>query len=311
MKALIILIYIALITSATSLENENIFKIVLKIDDELITNQDVIKESKILKIINPQLISLRNNQINKIARNSLLKEKIKQLEIEKFYEIDYKSNQIDPFIKKIFENLKFETIDEFKTHLLKSKINFEDIKKKLIIEQTWNQLIFDKYNNKIKINMNEIEKQFNNMINNTKKEKSYLLHEIVFLEKDQKKFETKYNEILSSINDIGFKKSASIFSEANSSNDSGKIGWIKSSQLNEVVLENIINLEKGQFSKPIITAGGALILFIDDIKEMDVQKIDKQAEISRMVKSEKDRQFNEFSLLHYKKIENNSYVQEF
>ena len=311
MKALITLIFIVLITTASSIENENFIKIILKIDDKIITNQDIVKESKILKILNPQLETLKNNQINKIAKDSLLKENIKQLEIEKFYKIDYKSNQVEPFIEKIFRNLKFETIDEFKDHLFKSKISYEDIKKKLIIEKSWNQLIFDRYRDKVKVNEDEIEKQFDDFINNSKKEKSYLLHEIVFLEKDQNKFEKKYNEILSSINNIGFKKSASIFSEATSSNDNGKIGWIKSSQLNEVILENIINLEKGQFSKPIITAGGALILFIDDIKETDIQTINKQVEISRMIKSEKDRQLNEFSLLHYKKIENNSYVQEF
>ena len=311
MKTLLIFFYIALITSAISLENENTIKIVLKIDDKLITNQDIIKESKILKIINPQLTSFGNNQIYVIAKNSLLKEKIKQLEIEKYYLVDYESNQIDPFIKKVFTNLKFENIDEFKSHLSKSNISLKDIKKKLIIEKNWNQLIFDRYKNKVTINKNDFEKQFENIVNNVKKEKSYLLYEIFFFEKDKKNFEIKYNKILSSINELGFKKTASIYSEASSSIDNGEIGWIKSSQLSKVILENIINLEIGKFSKPIITAGGALILYIDDIKETNIQINDKEAEISRMIKLERDRQLNEFSILHYKKIETSTYVKEF
>lgn len=311
MKTVILFIYITLISITNSFASDNDIKIVLKIGDSLVTSQDIFKEKKILTILNPQLKSLKDEQINIIAKNSLKREKIKLNEIEKFYQVDYMSNQVDPFIKQIYSSLNFENIDEFKNHLSKSKINYEDVKKKLIIEKSWNQLIFDRYRNSVKIDEDNFKKQYEENLIDNKKEKSFLLYEIVFLEKDKKQFEKKYNEILSSINNIGFKKSASIFSEASSSNDNGKIGWIKSSQLNEVILENIINLEIGQFSKPIITAGGALILFIDDIKETDVQTINKQAEISRMVKSEKDRQLNEFSILHYKKIENNSYVQEF
>jgi peptidyl-prolyl cis-trans isomerase SurA len=220
-------------------------------------NQDVFKEKNILKILNPQLKSLEDEQINIIAKNSLKREIIKLNEIEKFYQIDYMSNQVDPFIKQIYSSLNFESIDEFKNHLSKSKINYEDVKKKLIIEKSWNKLI------------------------------------------------------LSSINNIGFKQTASIFSESNSSKEKGEIGWINSSQLSELILENISNLKKNEFSKPISTAGGTLILYIDDIKEIEVHGINKETEISKMISLERDRQLNEFSILHYKKIENSIYVKEF
>ena len=221
------------------------------------------------------------------------------------------SNQVDPFIKQIYSSLNFESIDEFENHLSKSKISYDDVKKKLIIEKSWNQLIFDKYRNSVKIDEDNFRKQYEENLIDNKKEKSFLLYEIVFLEKDKKQFEKKYNEILSSINNIGFKQTASIFSESNSSKEKGEIGWINSSQLSELILENIANLKKNEFSKPISTAGGTLILYIDDIKEIEVQRINKEAEISKMISLERDRQLNEFSLLHYKKLENNIYVKEF
>jgi peptidyl-prolyl cis-trans isomerase SurA len=311
MKTIILFIYITLISITNSFASDNYVKIVLKVGDSLITSQDIFKEKNILKILNPQLKSLEDEQINIIAKNSLKREKIKLNEIEKFYQVDYMSNQVDPFIKQIYSSLNFESIDEFKNHLSKSKINYEDVKKKLIIEKSWNQLIFDRYRNSVKIDEDNFRKQYEENLIDNKKEKSFLLYEIVFLEKDKKQFEKKYNEILSSINNIGFKQTASIFSESNSSKEKGEIGWINSSQLSELILENITNLKKNEFSKPISTAGGTLILYIDDIKEIEVQRINKEAEISKMISLERDRQLNEFSLLHYKKLENNIYVKEF
>ena len=311
MKTIILFIYINLISITNSFASDNYVKIVLKVGDNLITNQDVFKEKNILKILNPQLKSLEDEQINIIAKNSLKREIIKLNEIEKFYQIDYMSNQVDPFIKQIYSSLNFESTDEFKNHLSKSKINYEDVKKKLIIEKSWNQLIFDRYRDSVKINEDNFRKQYEENLADNKKEKSFLLYEIVFLEKDKKQFEKKYNEILSSINNIGFKQTASIFSESNSSKEKGEIGWINSSQLSELILENITNLKKNEFSKPISTAGGTLILYIDDIKEIEVQRINKEAEISKMISLERDRQLNEFSLLHFNKLENNIYVKEF
>lgn len=311
MKTIILFIYITLISITNSFASDSYIKIVLKVGDSLITSQDIFKEKKILTILNPQLKALKDEQIDIIAKNSLKREKIKQNEIEKFYQVDYMSNQVDPFIKQIYSSLNFESIDEFENHLSKSKISYDDVKKKLIIEKSWNQLIFDKYKNSVKIDEDNFRKQYEENLIDNKKEKSFLLYEIVFLEKDKKQFEKKYNEILSSINNIGFKQTASIFSESNSSKEKGEIGWINSSQLSELILENIANLKKNEFSKPISTAGGTLILYIDDIKEIEVQRINKEAEISKMISLERDRQLNEFSLLHYKKLENNIYVKEF
>ena len=311
MKTIILFIYITLISITNSFASDNNVKIVLKVGDSLITSQDIFKEKKILTILNPQLKSLEDEQIYIIAKNSLKREKIKQNEIEKFYQVDYLSNQVDPFIKQIYSSLNFESIDEFKNHLSKSKINYEDVKKKLIIEKSWNQIIFDRYRNSVKIDEDNFRKQYEKNLIDNKKEKSFLLYEIVFLEKDKKQFEKKYNEILSSINNIGFKQTAAIFSESSSSKEKGEIGWINSSQLSELILENINNLKKNEFSKPISTAGGTLILYIDDIKEIEVQMINKETEISKMISLEKDRQLNEFSILHYKKLENNIYVKEY
>ena len=44
----------------------------------------------------------------------------------------------------------------------------KNLKKKFVIEQMWNQLIVNKYNNSIKINENEINQKVDEIINKNK-----------------------------------------------------------------------------------------------------------------------------------------------
>ena len=57
--------------------NANI-KIVVNVNDEIITNHDIYKESNYLKILNPQLKILENNKLLELAKESLINETIKK-----------------------------------------------------------------------------------------------------------------------------------------------------------------------------------------------------------------------------------------
>ena len=114
-----------------------------------------------------------------------------------------------------------------------------------------------------------------------------------------------------SINDIGFKKAAYIHSISDTSKNGGSIGWVNQNQLSKKILEQIQNLEIGSFTQPINTAGGSLILQVTDIKDVSSEQIDKDTELSKIISDEKNRQLNEFSVIHFKKTENKSYVKKF
>ena len=66
-------------TVALSIEN----KIILKIDNEIITNIDVVIEANYLKALNPKLQNLERDKIFEIAKNSLIRKKIKEIAISK------------------------------------------------------------------------------------------------------------------------------------------------------------------------------------------------------------------------------------
>ena len=67
----------------------------VKVDDEIITNYDLKKESEYLKILNPNLNQISDVEILNLAKRSLIKEIIKRKEIEKFKTLDSDNSFID------------------------------------------------------------------------------------------------------------------------------------------------------------------------------------------------------------------------
>ena len=61
--------------------------IIAKVNQEIITNIDIDFEKKYLVSLNPNLNKLDENRITEYAKNSLINEKIKKIEIEKNFEI--------------------------------------------------------------------------------------------------------------------------------------------------------------------------------------------------------------------------------
>ena len=58
-------------------------KILLKIDNEIITSIDVENEYRYLLALNPNIKNLNKNDIFEISKRSIVKEKIKKIEISK------------------------------------------------------------------------------------------------------------------------------------------------------------------------------------------------------------------------------------
>ena len=139
---------------------------------------------------------------------------------------------------------------------------------------------------------------------------SYKLAEIVFFEKNKDEYEKKYNNIINDINKLGFNEAAVIHSISDTSRVGGDIGWINQNQMSKKIFNKIKDLKTGEYSDPIISAGGSMILKIIDTKEVVNDQIDKELELSNMIKSERNRQLKEYSIIHYKKIENVSYVKQ-
>jgi len=294
--------------------NSNEIRIIYKINDNIITNHDINEEINYLISLNQNLKQLNNEQLSYNAQQSLIREKIKKDEIDKFYEIDYSkainSQKMEIIVENFRQNIGFDSNEEFMIYLENKNIKFDELKKKFVIEQLWNTLIVDKYRNLVNVDSNKINDKLEKFIKNNSEILSFNLSEIIFLEKDKAAIDKKYNEIISSIKSIGFKDTAVIYSMSESAKLGGGIGWVNQNQISKKVFLAIKDLKIGEFSDPIITAGGIILLNVNAKKNVDTE-INKEEEMKRLISFEQNRILNEYSMIYYKEIENKAYVEKF
>lgn len=306
----IVILIVSFFTSFQALCLE--IKILYQIEDEIITNFDVQEEVKYIRI-NRDTSNLNDKELFQISLRSLIKEKIKKNEIKKYYEIDYnveKNKDISKLLlSQLGNKLNFPSLQEFEQYLISKEIDIIKFKKKLLIDNFWNQLIVDKYINLIKIDEFKIDSQLKKLINNKSNILSFDLSEIVFLENSDKEFKLKYEEIIKSINNKGFGETAIIYSISESATSKGKIGWINETQISNVIFDEIKNLKVGDFSKPIDTSSGKIILKVNDKKNIS-KDFNVEEEKKKLIQYEQNRLLNQFSILYYKEIENKIYAEK-
>ena len=291
-------------TQANSIEN----KIILKIDNEIITSLDVKKEARYLIALNPNTKNLSKDQIYLISKNSLVREKIKKKEILKNFEIiNIEQDILKELIKNMFDKLNINSRNEFISYLNKNKLTIDHVEEKIKMEVMWNRLVYLKFKSKIKINSEAIKKEI--LKNQKTGSKKYFLQEILFDIKKDENIQKKNNLIQDSINKQGFEKTALLYSISSTSQNNGNIGWISASSLNKNIYDKIKNLKVGEISKPITIPGGFLILKILEMKIVQ-EEIDVEKELSKVIKNKTNSQLNQYSLIFYNKIKKDIQIDE-
>ena len=282
--------------------------IVAKIDNEIITNYDVKKESYYLKILNPNLKNLKNNQIFRLAKISLINEIIKKKELEKFPNLIEKEEILNQYLENLYLRLNFNDEGEFLEELEKnSNYDLDQIKQKINIELLWNELIFLKYKDQLNIKNELIMKQIDELEGENQKE--FFLSEIVFNKKKNITLENLIEEIKLSISEIGFNNTANIYSVSESSKFGGKVGWVKQNSLSKLIYEKLNNLDEGKYTDVIKLSNNFLILKIDQIRINKI-KIDKDKEYRKLVQIETNKQLNQFSRIYFDKSKMNYTINE-
>ncbi len=298
--------FILIFLFINSASSGNKIKIELQIGNEILTNIDFLNEKNYLIALNNNLKTLPKNQLKKISKESLIREKIKKIELLKFYDFEKADKYSDQLLSDFYKRLNFKNKDDFNSYLISYNLNISDIREKLKIETLWNEMIFQKYNNQIKIDKEKIKTKIKNQ---KKILKEYNLSEILFQLKSDEKLLDKYNLILQNIENSGFKNSANIFSISDSSKFGGEIGWINQNQLNDNLLREIENLNINKLTKPIQTSNGYLIIKLNNNREKE-KELDFERTFKQMITEEKNRQLNQFSLIYFNKIKQNIFISE-
>tara|TARA_B100000989_G_scaffold103565_1_gene75813 strand:- start:339 stop:1280 length:942 start_codon:yes stop_codon:yes gene_type:complete len=306
LKYIIISLFLIILYFSKSQALEN--KILFKIDNEIVTTIDIYNELKFLKIFNQQINDLSNQEQLEIAKNTIMKDKIKKVEILKFAkEIKVEDKFILGLVQNKYKDKEISSIDDFEKNLELNSLDVEIIREKLAIELIWNDLIFQKFSSKISIDKKKIEKEV--MDNSKKYSRELSISEIIFNISKKKDFENKYSKILEDINLTGFKNAALIHSVSDTATVGGYIGWIKEDNLNPIVKNSISNLKKGELSQPILTSSGFIILKIEDEKEYKIEA-NLDEEIKKLIKYKTNEQLSQFSRIYFNKIKKNIIFNE-
>tara|TARA_B100000767_G_scaffold6374_1_gene6223 strand:- start:70 stop:1011 length:942 start_codon:yes stop_codon:yes gene_type:complete len=295
--------------------NQNTFSfentIIYKVDNEIITSYDIKKEVKYLISLNTNLKSLKKNEILRLAHQSIIKEKIKLIELKKYYSLEDKSNDklTSQVTSDLYKSLGFKSEKDFISYLSIQNIQIDWVKNKLKIESLWNNLIYRKHKNQIVVDEDKIKRQVLREIKSIKKQKKIFLSEILIkltTESDQLKL---IEEVERKIQEIGFDNAANTYSISNTANKGGKIGWVNESSLSSIIVKEIKNLKKGENTTPIKLASGFLILKVNDI-EMSEVKVDQNKIVDSRINNELNKQLDQFSTLYYNKVKSKIKINE-
>ena len=302
------IILISILFSFNAFSSE--IKIVLQIDDEMISNYDLKKEVRYLEILNPNIKELQDVKKINLAKISLINEIIKKKEIEKSIDIEKSAPLIseEEYLKSFYTKLGIKDDKELKNLLkFKTTYNFEELKNKIKIDLLWNDLIFSRFGSQVNVNKEKIVNLVNSIKNDFEKE--YLISEIVFKKKKDKTIEELSREIKLSIDEIGFANTANIYSESDTSKFGGKIGWVKEISLPNKLKNELMSLKIGDTTDLINLGNNFIFLNIGDIK-IAKKVVNTEKEIDFLINKEANYQLEKFSKIYFNKIKLNYKINE-
>ena len=301
---ILIIIFFSTLIRYSTLAYEN--KILLKINNEIITTVDILDEISYLKSLNKNIDSLDNEKIFTIARNSLIKYKIKEIALKQIVQkIEIKDEEYNRILISTYSNAGYTNINELLTYLKNFGIKPDFIRNKMTINAIWNQFIYDKYSNNIKIDYDKLKDD----ILKNENQNEYLLSEIVFNLKDNQTLNEKFEIIKAAIEKNGFENSALIYSISETSKNGGNIGWISENSINKKILEKISTINVNEYTDPMIIPGGYLILKLKE-KKISKRNLDIDEELNKIVRSKTNEILNQFSNIFLNKFKKDVIINE-
>ena len=294
LRFIIIFFLIFKFNNGHALEN----KILIKVDQKIITTIDILNEINYITSLNPSFKTADQNTKFEIAKNSLIKQALKEKEIYKIFKnIDLKEDDFKRILINQYSNKNLDNINSVEQYLKKFDLELSDLFEKTEVNTYWNEMIVQRFNKNININRDNIKE--NLLKNNFQKE--FNLSEILFSISSDEKLEIRYNTIIEDINKNGFDATALKFSLSDTSSQGGLIGWVKESALNQNIIQILNEYQANMITKPIRIPSGFLILKINDIREINkYSNLDQ--EIEQIVKLQINNQLSQFSNILIEKI---------
>ncbi len=279
--------------------------IVLKVENEIISNYEV--KNKILSslVLNNQEINQKNiDNVKKQALDSLLLFKLKKIELSKY---DFKINpkQINDYLNSISSN----DIKTLKEKFEKNNLDYAFFIEEIETQFKWQQYIYKIYSNKIEIDDNSINLEIENLVKNQKKIEEFRISKIEVLLDNTEKDKETISEVKENIKLEGFELTAIKYSTSLSSEKKSDLGWINSKSLSPKIYTLVSKMKIGEISEPILSQNSVLFLKILDKRSSEPKKIDLVKLKKNLINNKKNELFNLYSRSHLSKLKNTSLIE--
>ncbi len=281
-------------------------KIVAKVNNKIITSYEIKNK------INTELI-LRNLEINQsnidkmknYAVRNLIDLRLKEIEVSKYNSIDLDNIDISRQLQMISSKSNIKIKERFSIN----NLNYDIFIKELKLQNAWQIVINSLFQDKIKINEEELLKEINILKQQSANIKSFDLSEIEVSFSSTSEKKEKIEKINKSIKEIGFDKTVSIYSESESVIDKGRLGFINEKSLSKEIFDNLKNLKEGNISDPIIQLNKVTFLKINKIKNFENQDFNIENVKRDLINKKRNNLLNLYSRSHLSKIKNNSFIE--
>ena len=289
--------------------NNNLYgfnsKIIVKVEDEIITNYDLKNKILITLILANQEINQQNiDELKKAVLDQLINLKLKKIELLK-YKIKKDEGRINSYLKSISGN----NIQNFKNKFFENNLDFELFLDEVDTEIRWQQLIYTLYGKKIDINEATIDVEVEKIIKERSNMEEFELYEIEInsnLDVPEKQI---IEDILKKINTIGFENSALNFSASTTSSQKGYLGWINGKTLSKEIYLILSKMKIGEVSKPIKKQNNILFLKLNNKRTIKPEQLEIKKLKSDIIEKKKAGLFNLYSQSRLSKLKNNSFIQ--
>ncbi len=280
-------------------------KIIAKVGGQVITNFDIINEiNTILALSNKPAKKEDFKNLQNIAFDSLKKNLIKKTEIDKYKIENYNQTDVENYIKNLENNIGLQNIS-LEDHFKKFGANYKFFIEKTINNFKWNTLIYSLYRKELDIDEDYIKAEVSAQIKEGNEIIEFNLSEIV-IETFQK---SKLSDIEKSINEIGFERTAALYSNSVTSSKGGLIGWINSKSISSLYTNQINKMEKGQISQPIENNNNIVIIKLNDKRITNQKDINVKSIEQNVINKKKQEKLNIFSNSHFLDLEKKTYIE--
>jgi parvulin-like peptidyl-prolyl isomerase len=296
---IIFFLLIFLILPLKKVSSEITDALFMTIGNKAITQSDIVNEIKIFLILNNESYTAdKRDQLQKLAINSIIKRKIKEIEIDRNQFYQFNEQDLNNELQRLAININAD-LETLKNICASNELDFSIIENNIKTDLSWNGLIFEMYKNKLSINTDEIYEQLKFI--QDKKTQEYLISEILVPPVPQNEINSRIREIVEKINIEGFDVVAGTISISESSSNKGDLGWLDEDKISTKVRKIIQETKIGTLSKPIILREGILFFKVRD-KRNSNNKLTLEEKKENLVSNQKIKILKMYSLSHYDKI---------